>query len=202
MIDEELRLAYAELLQSRIGGDRARCPAPPDLATAAARSGSEARRLELLDHIMGCPHCQREFELLRSLTTAKPVTPRLATAAWLVAALLVLSVGVGIIWRNRAAIPPGEVVRGGEDVQLIMPAPDAEGTAPLALAWRPVEGAAGYVLTLADDAGQVRTRLETPDTTLILDAGAAPGLFRWWVTARLQDGTTLDSRPRLLRITP
>jgi hypothetical protein len=36
------------------------------LLTLVERSGSEEARLALLDHVMACPHCHAEFELLRA----------------------------------------------------------------------------------------------------------------------------------------
>jgi hypothetical protein len=43
------------------------------LLALVERSGSEEARLALLDHVMACPHCHAEFELLRATHRASGV---------------------------------------------------------------------------------------------------------------------------------
>jgi hypothetical protein len=45
---------------------REACPEVERLLALVERSGSEEARLALLDHVMACPHCHAEFELLRA----------------------------------------------------------------------------------------------------------------------------------------
>jgi hypothetical protein len=84
---------------------------------------------------------------------------------------------------------------------VIQPDSTALASPPVTFAWRPVAGASSYVLAIAEN-GEVSFTRETIDTTLTLSVELSPGEFRWWVRALRQDGTTLESTPRLLRITP
>ncbi len=67
MSDERLRQSYDMLLGVRSGeaGDRSHCPPVERLAGLLRREEDEDSRLALLDHVMACPFCQPEFELLR-----------------------------------------------------------------------------------------------------------------------------------------
>lgn len=67
MSDERLRLSYDRLLALRAdaGQDRAACPPVERMAALVRREEDEDSRLALLDHVMACPFCQAEFELLR-----------------------------------------------------------------------------------------------------------------------------------------
>ena len=49
--DERLRLAYGTVLEGRVNGPRHSHPEPEALVALAERSGSEAVRLEVLDHV-------------------------------------------------------------------------------------------------------------------------------------------------------
>jgi hypothetical protein len=49
------------------------CPDVERLLALVERSGSEEARLALLDHVMACPHCHAEFELLRATHRASGV---------------------------------------------------------------------------------------------------------------------------------
>jgi hypothetical protein len=74
MTDEPLRKSYDRLMAIRAAGDtgRADCLPPEDLQQLLDRSGPEQERLRLLDHVMACPYCQPEFELLRMVRDAAP----------------------------------------------------------------------------------------------------------------------------------
>ncbi len=67
MSDERLRLSYDRLLALRAdaGQDRATCPPVERMAALIRREEDEDHRLAVLDHVMACPFCQAEFELLR-----------------------------------------------------------------------------------------------------------------------------------------
>ena len=67
MSDDRLRQSYDMLLGIRSGdaGDRTQCPPVERLAGLIRREEDEDTRLALLDHVMACPFCQPEFELLR-----------------------------------------------------------------------------------------------------------------------------------------
>jgi len=68
--DERLRLAYGSLLEGRTDGSRRSHPEPEALVALAERSGSEAVRLEVLDHVMTCDACRRELDLVRASLSA------------------------------------------------------------------------------------------------------------------------------------
>lgn len=72
MSDERLRQSYDMLLGVRSGeaADRSRCPAVEELQALVHREQDEEARLALLDHVMACPFCQPEFELLRVASRA------------------------------------------------------------------------------------------------------------------------------------
>jgi hypothetical protein len=67
MSDERLRSTYDRMLMFRAETttDRSHCPAVERLGALVRREEDEESRLALLDHVMSCPFCQAEFELLR-----------------------------------------------------------------------------------------------------------------------------------------
>ncbi len=80
MSDERLRQTYDRLLALRVEvtGDRSHCPPIERLAALVRREEDEDARLLLLDHVMACPFCQAEFELVRSADRASGQQPRAA----------------------------------------------------------------------------------------------------------------------------
>jgi hypothetical protein len=72
MNDERLRQSYDMLLGLRAAevGDRMTCPPVESLQALVRREQDEDARLALLDHVMACPFCQPEFELLRTVHRA------------------------------------------------------------------------------------------------------------------------------------
>jgi len=72
MSDERLRLSYDRLLALRADGgqDRTACPPIDRIAALVRREEDEDQRLTLLDHVMACPFCQAEFELVRAASRA------------------------------------------------------------------------------------------------------------------------------------
>ena len=74
MNEGSLRKTYDRLLAIRVSGEeRSDCLAPEAMQSLLDRSGPEDERLGRLDHIMACPHCLAEFELLRSVRGAGEV---------------------------------------------------------------------------------------------------------------------------------
>lgn len=67
-MSERLRQSYDMMLAIRAEAALGRegCPDVERLLSLVERSGSEEARLALLDHVMACPHCHAEFELLRA----------------------------------------------------------------------------------------------------------------------------------------
>jgi hypothetical protein len=46
------------------------CVSADDVLALVRQEGPETRRLEILDHVMSCRECHREFQLLRALEVA------------------------------------------------------------------------------------------------------------------------------------
>lgn len=68
MSERRLRMSYDRMLSLRAESldGREACPDLDRLLGLVERSGSEEGRLALLDHVMACPACHAEFELLRA----------------------------------------------------------------------------------------------------------------------------------------
>jgi hypothetical protein len=203
--DERLRELYAAALATGRTGS-GQHPAPEALAALARREGPEATRLAVLDHVMACPACRREFDLVRAVEGAGAAAGavRRGRPAWLLptalAATVLVAVGLG-----EHALRSGEadVPRGGKaDIELLQPGPQAPAGATVTFAWRPVSGARRYELELLDSTGNLAAAAATSDTTAEPPAVAAlpPGAYRWWIRTTTMDARTLQSELRGLRL--
>jgi anti-sigma factor RsiW len=206
MSPTRLQDLYAEALARRRtapGG----CVSPEDLLSLIRQEGPEARRLEVLDHVMACRECHREFELLRALDVAgarerspvvRSIGRRLTPLA--LAASLLLAIGIGLSVRSRAR--PEDIPRGGPG-NLVLLAPPTEVAAgqPVRFAWRPVPSARRYQLEVLDANGAAVFSELTGDTTLTWPADRLqPGsTYRWWVRD-VTPGAELSSPLRSLRL--
>lgn len=76
MSDERLREAYEQILSRRPAGSRISCVSPDELLDLAEQQLTRSRRLEVLDHVMGCGACREDFELLRAIREARTVLER------------------------------------------------------------------------------------------------------------------------------
>ena len=201
--DERLRLAYGALLDSRAAGSRVSHPTPEALVALVERSGSEAARIEVLDHVMSCSACRRELDLVRASLTAAGM-PRQRTwfrspsiGLMALAASLLLVAGVKLVFTSGDP-ESGARLRGGSAVSTHptrwLPAGAAS------LAWRPTADAASYRLEVIDEAGTALVDSTVRDTSFVL----ADSLVRrgrglsWTVTATLGDGSTVSSLPSRL----
>jgi hypothetical protein len=197
-----LQEIYAQAMARR--RDALACVSPEELLALIRREGPEARRLEVLDHVMSCQACHREFELLRSLESAgarsggklqaRSIGRRLAPLA--LAASLILAVGVGLLVRERNQ--RGDTTRGaGQGVVLLAPATDLPPAETITFAWRPVAGAERYRIELLNQAGSVVFTQLTPDTALTLTSRLLQPdtAYRWWV----RDATPGAQRSSTLR---
>ena len=74
MSDERLRLSYDRMMAFRaeMSTDRQNCPDVETMLSILRREGTDGSRLLHLDHIMGCPFCQSEFALLKTVGIAQP----------------------------------------------------------------------------------------------------------------------------------
>lgn len=75
MLNRQLREAYAKILSDRALADRSGCIPPPKLHDLAVGRVSGDERLKLLDHVMGCGACLREYELLRAIHLGRAKMP-------------------------------------------------------------------------------------------------------------------------------
>lgn len=191
MNDDTLRTLHEQLVARRDPADRARCPEPDDLLAIAERRLAEARRLVVLEHVVGCAACRNELDLLRTVVDAGGDLTPAHRAPWLaLAAAIVLMVGAGTLWRLANREEP--VVRGA-DAGAVLIAPGAGDAldAPPVLTWHRIDGARDYRVEVLGAGGALIVALETADTTVSL-AGRTdlpPGAeYSWWVRARLTQG--------------
>lgn len=203
--DGRLREAYGQEMEGRRGEPREACPDPEVILQLAEGRGEERDRLKTLDHVMGCPECHHDFQRLRAIAEGRPREPR-RMQPWLAAAAsAVLLFGAGYaLWGpapwNRPAVMRGE----DRVVTLLTPEPGASISEVPLFAWHSHPDAYEYTFeVLGEDERQILVR-STPDTvirmeTLSLEAGDPS---RWWVRARLRDGTIIVSEPRTLGRAP
>ena len=197
--DERLRLAYGTTLESRADARRSH-PEPEALVALAERSGSEAVRLEVLDHVMACDTCRRELDLVRASLSAAGMprqrswfrSPSVGLMA--IAASLLIVAGVRLL-SISGDVETGPRLRGGSAVSTYpvrwLPSGDA------GLAWRPTADAVSYRLEVIDEAGSALVDSTMRDTSFVLADSLAKNQrgLSWTVTATLGDGSTVSSLP-------
>jgi len=205
--DERLRQAYrAAVLDQgpRAGGESH--PEPEALVAVAERSGSEAVRLEVLDHVMACDACRRELDVVRASLLAAGM-PRQRTwfrspaiGMMAIAATLLVVAGVRLFMTSSVDQEAGPRLRGGSAVTTYparwLPSVGA------GLAWRPTAGAESYRLEVVDENGAAVVDSTMRDTTLVVPDSLLRGRreVTWSVSATLGDGSTVTSLPtRLVR---
>jgi hypothetical protein len=198
--DERLRLAYRASLEQRATTARGSHPDPQALVALVERSGSEASRLQLLDHVMSCDACRRELDLVRASIAASGV-PRQATwfrspsiGLMALAATLLVVAGVRLYTTSQDA-EAGPRLRGGSGVATYpvrwLP------TIGAGLAWRPTPGAENYRIEVVDESGTALVDSTMRDTTFVVVDSLVRGRrgVTWSVTATLGDGSTVSSLP-------
>jgi len=203
--DERLRLAYGTALERRADGSRHPHPDPEALLALAERSGSEAARLEVLDHVMSCSSCRRELDLVRASLSAAGM-PRQRTwfrspsiGLMALAASLLIVAGVKLVFTS-GDLESGARLRGGSAVSTYPVRWLSTGAA--SLVWRPTADAASYRLEVIDEAGAALVDSTMRDTSFVLaDSVARRGRgLSWTVTATLGDGSSVSSLP--VRLAP
>jgi hypothetical protein len=207
--DDRLRDLYAIAQGDRPAGTGGEHPAPEVIAALVRREGLEEERLATLDHVMSCPECRRDFDLLRAVERAG-IESRAGGGAggkrgWLMpaalAASVLLAVGVG-----RMVLRSGcdDTTRGDDHggVVLVQPGREAAAGDSITFSWHAVPGATRYELELLDAGGGVLASAATTDTTASPVAARAlpPGDYRWWVRATSSDARSLRSALRPLRL--
>ncbi len=206
MNDARLQELYQQSLAARGASGHGACPAPEAILALVERRGPEEERLAVLDHVMACEACRADFELLRAVvktgesegeaTGAQSArSPRWRSVPLLAAAAVaVLLLGGTLLWWTVLAERSGpDVIRGaGAEVVLVAPAGEVPVGEPVTLVWRAVAGAVGYTAEVLDADGELIVSLPSSDTVVAVPATAAlePGVrYRWWVLARLADGS-------------
>ena len=194
MSDARLRELYAQAVERRGAPDRSACVAPDRILEFVEQRGPEAQRLTTLDHVMACPSCRADYDLLRSVVAppaARPLfsRPMLAAAATV---LVTVAGAAAVVARMR---PPDDDVLRGSAERVEVAAPVRAPGGPLTLVWRPVPGALRYEAEVTRDDGTAVFSGSTRDTVLAVPAGAlssgAP--FSWWVRAHGADGSVRRS---------
>src|SRR5499427_10598166 len=119
--DERLRLAYGAALEGRTDASRRSHPEPEALVALAERSGSEAVRLEVLDHVMSCDACRHDLDVVRASLSAAGM-PRQRTwfrspsvGLMALAASLLIVAGVRLL-TTSSDVETGQRLRGGSAV--------------------------------------------------------------------------------------
>ena len=198
--DEQLRGAYALLMQRRAASGLP--PAIPVEEVQALAEGTYvgADRDARLDVVLSDPRTAAEFEFFLDLAREQP-TARRALPRWLpVAASIVMTVGVLAVWRASVRPVGDEPLRGGATVvELLRPAVGDAIEPGTLFSWHPVASASDYLLDVIDEEGNSLLSASTIDTTYLMPADLmlAPGMeYRWWVVARLLDGTEVRAEPR------
>jgi hypothetical protein len=214
MNDERLRDLYGKAMAHGPGAPgfrAASCVTPEQLLDLVRREGSEESRLRTLDHVMACPSCRHEFDLLRAVEQAgveSGARPPSVRWQWqrmtpiALAASLLLALGVTIAL-NRAGERPDQPRGATGGVTLLAPATQVSAQEPITFVWRPVRHANRYVLELLEGSGGGKMVLsrETSDTAMVLDSTLLqPGAqYQWWVRAVTPAGE-LASPLRPLRL--
>ena len=210
--DEQLRQAYRASLERRGGSARGahgaqRSPSshlePEAFLTLVERSGSEASRLEMLDHVMACDACRRELDLVRASVVAAGV-PRRTTwfrspSVGLMALAATLLVAAGVrLYMASTDTEAGPRMRGGSGVSAypVRWIPNVGA----GLAWSPTAGAESYRVELVDESGGAVVDSTMRDTTLMIADSVVRNRrgLTWSVTATLGDGSTVTSLPTRL----
>jgi hypothetical protein len=204
--EEFLRRSYERLLVIREhdGPDRDLCPTVDEIHALVKREGDESARLRLLDHVMQCPECRKEFDLLRSVELSRPKAVASNWKLWAFAATLVLVAGATVVWQMIMVEPArDDILRGASgQLQLVSPQERAAVRLPATLTWHSVPGAPSYRVELLDGSGSTIWSFEAADTTLLLVNPPVGEVVSWKVVAEFPGGLPLESPTRQLRIDP
>jgi hypothetical protein len=197
MNDEELRREYQRSLGGTPPGAH---PEPDQLEQIVNGSLPEAARLALLEHVLRCPTCRPELDLLRAAHEgSRAAERRMPATRWLaLAAAALLVVGIGaLVVRSRSIVPPAEVMRGRpRALSLIEPAAGDRIAAPARVTWHAIEGATTYRVELLSTAGELVASWSSPDTTSAIPDSAhvmPDQQYDVWVRATLADRTEVSS---------
>lgn len=180
-----------------------------------------AERERYEEHLSGCRSCRRRlvegFDQRSGMEThsvpadlqarvrAIPRRGRPRRLAWAAAAAAVLAAALGLrlyLGTTPPAEPPSDTLRSSPSSTLLEPVAPAAGATlggdALSFRWTSRVGARSYSLTILDAAGGIVYRQTTDQPELTLKGSELPtgGTYYWYVTAVLEDGTTLETPSR------
>ncbi|MBL8961285.1 MAG: hypothetical protein JNJ98_15620 [Gemmatimonadetes bacterium] len=202
MTNDELQVAYQQLLARRPAASRVGCASLEDVQRVATAAVQQERDAGIFDHVMACAACRSEYELLRATSrAARAVAPSALRRVWMpLAAAATVLVAVTLYFRAPVVEPSGVRADDTTAVRLVAPESVAAGTA-IAVAWHPVAGADAYRVELLDTLGVALHSTVTSDSTLMVPAAVLPpgtGAVDWLVVARRADGN--ETRSPLVRV--
>lgn len=198
MNDAELRRIYQEGLTTR---DAPGCPEPEALRDLVTGVLVRDERLALMDHVMACPTCRREYDLLRSFHEARPPASHMPYRMLALAASLAAVLGATVFLTVQR--PEPDVTRGGETaVRLVAPVSTVAASG-LELSWQPLSGEVRYTVEVIDSVGATVFSTVTRRSSVVLPDSVrlVPALdYRWWVRAVRDDGSELRSEFQAFRV--
>jgi len=196
MNDDELRRAY----QRSAAMAPSPHPEPDGLSELMGGAMPEPERLAMLEHVLRCPTCGPELDLIRAASAgARAAEHRMPQSRWMAfaaAALILVGIGALALRGHRAAVPV-DVMRGGHAaVAVIEPASGTTVAAPARLAWHAVNGAQSYRVELLTARGDVIAAWSTLDTALVIPNSVrlrASESYDMWVRATFADRSEVSS---------
>jgi hypothetical protein len=201
--ETRLRDVYAEVMARSEAPDRRACVTPEQISALVERQSSEAERLALLDHVMSCRACLKEFELLRAIRAAAPRARR-SYRVLAIAATVFLMAGATLVWSTVLRDgQPTDIPRSvSAQLTLVSPVEGATVSAPVRFVWEPVAGASDYEVQVFDAEGIVVFSSTITATTvpLEMEASLAAGEYRWLVLAEMQDGGQVRAAARRFQV--
>ena len=217
MNDLEVRRIYMSYVSSKVRTSRKECPSIKELRDAFEAKTYRSAKNRVVDHISECAHCAEDFQFIHGIRTrerdlaeeiraiARNRRPSFLYAQrplWnYVIGTSLIAIVIAAVFMFRGAPPPD----GGRNRPAIMPeilAPTGPIAAdpPLLFKWRPVAGAASYVIEVYDESLQFIWESPPVSTTAaILPAHLWQVLsdgsdYYWSVTAYDSEGKIGESR--------
>ncbi|MEO8200257.1 MAG: hypothetical protein ABI679_07040 [Gemmatimonadota bacterium] len=200
MNDDILRGLYRQHLARRIPS-RDLCPSVESIEALVSRTGEEAERLITLDHVMACPACRHEFDLVRTAGEAARASARPSYKLPLALAAGIVSLVAGALFLSsrRDAI---STMRGESDgIALVLPDERSVLRDSALLTWHAVPDAFQYHVEVLEVDGALRYQRSSQDTVATVPGDSlTPGkAYVWWVRADL--ATAGERRSELRRFT-
>jgi hypothetical protein len=201
-LPEDLRATFASLSESAVGGPE--CPSPEEIWESATGGGDRVRASTVVDHTSRCFACAESWRLARAFSgqpISSPAAGNPGRRTWtaLIAAVVVLSGGIGVVMLRRG-VPP-DAMRAGEEVTIRSLVPESS---PLpreacVLRWSEPIGGARYTvrvgtedlsaIALAENLDRAEYRVLEKDLEMIPSGSA----IVWRVEAVLPDGRRIAS---------